>query len=127
MKLLISLFALCSFLSLNAREKIALLDVEDLTLTEVIRVIAEDNTLNIVPSIKARNTKVNIYLKNIDPIVALEEICSSHNLWLKKDAARNIYRIYSLDEYKRSITNSWRPEQAKQDAWMGLRPASCRM
>ena len=59
--------------------------------------------MNIVPSLKARQTNISIFLKNIDPLIALEEICSSHNLWLQKDPVKNIYRIYSLDEYKKSV------------------------
>lgn len=84
-------------------DDIEVIDIQDTSLSSLIRLIAENNDLNIVPSIKARNTKISTYLKNINPIVALEEICSSHNLWLQKDPVKNIYRIYSLDEYKKSI------------------------
>ncbi|MCM8536056.1 MAG: hypothetical protein NE334_08985 [Lentisphaeraceae bacterium] len=84
-------------------ENIKIIDVDKVPISSVIRLISEKNDLNIVPSIKAKQTSVGIYLKNINPIVALEEICSSHNLWLQKDPSKNIYRIYSLDEYKKSV------------------------
>lgn len=84
-------------------EKIKIIDVDKVPISSVIRLISEKNDLNIVPSIKAKQTNISIFLKNIDPIVALEEICSSHNLWLQKDPKKNIYRIHSLEEYKKSI------------------------
>lgn len=89
--------------ALKAMEKVEIIDVEEIPLASVIRLISENNDLNIVPSLKARKTNISIYLKNIDPLIALEEICSSHNLWLKRDPIKKIFRIYSLDEYKRSI------------------------
>ena len=100
---LILLISLLSFLKLGAMENIKIIDVDKVPISSVIRLISEKNDLNIVPSIKAKQTSVGIYLKNINPIVALEEICSSHNLWLQKDPSKNIYRIYSLDEYKKSV------------------------
>ncbi len=102
-KISLILVSLLIHFSSNAMEEIEVIDIQDTSLSSLIRLIAENNDLNIVPSIKARNTKISTYLKNINPIVALEEICSSHNLWLQKDPVKNIYRIYSLDEYKKSI------------------------
>jgi type II secretory pathway component GspD/PulD (secretin) len=103
MKRFIILNLLFGLLSLGAMENIKIIDVDNTPITSLIRLISENNDLNIVPSIKARQTKISIYLKNINPIIALEEICSSHNLWLQKDPVKNIYRIHSLDEYKKSI------------------------
>ena len=100
-------FITCAFLlnvfCLNAMEHIKLIDVQEMPLPSLIRLIAGNNDLNIVPSIKASKINISTYLKNIDPVTALEEICSSHNLWLKKDPKKNIYRIYSLEEYKKSL------------------------
>lgn len=100
---LISLLILCSAFNLNAMDNIKIIDVEKVPISSVIRLISDKNDLNIVPSIKAKKISIGIYLKNINPIVALEEICRSHNLWLQKDPITNIYRIYSLDEYKKNI------------------------
>ena len=91
------------YTSLSASETIDIIDVTNTPLPMVIRLISEHNDLNIIPSVKARKTDVSIYLKKLNAVVALEEICSSHNLWLQKDSVKNIYRIYSLDEYKKSV------------------------
>lgn len=103
MKWLIFLISIFFTFCLGALEKVKVIDVNNAPLTSLIRLVSENNDLNIVPSLKARQTNISIFLKNIDPVVALEEICSSHNLWLQKDPVKNIYRIYSLDEYKKSV------------------------
>ena len=56
-KIYILCITLSSFLNSYAMDDIEVIDIQDTSLSSLIRLIAENNDLNIVPSIKARNTK----------------------------------------------------------------------
>ncbi len=89
-----------------------LVDFRDISLGEAMRTFSEESGLNIVPSMEANKTKVNVFLRNVRPMDVLENLTKTHNLYFRIDEASGIIRIYTTEEYEANL-KSFREEQTQ--------------
>lgn len=88
------------------------LECTKISLEQVLRLIADQTGANLSASKAAANEIVSIYLRNVTPDVAVEEICRARGLWFRRDDTSGIIRITTMSEYEQSLT-SFREEQTK--------------
>ena len=93
-------------------EPMELVEFRELPLGEAMRAFSEQTELNIVPSAEASKTVVSLYLRNVDPLAALDSMCKAYNLWYRQDEQTGIIRIYTTDEYQRDLS-TFREEQTE--------------
>ena len=70
---------------------------------DAMRIISELSDVNIVVTPEARNNNVTLFLRNISVKQAIETICRVNNLWYRKEANTNTYRIMTNDEYSKDL------------------------
>jgi len=87
-------------------------EFRDLALIDAMRIFSHQTGLNIVPSALASTVKVSLYLENVNPKVALDVLCKTHNLWYLEDSQTGIIRIHTVNEYQRDLL-SFREEQTE--------------
>ncbi len=88
-------------------------------LSEILRLISEMTGQNVVATPEVQNLPISIYLKSVTPILALEVICKTYNLWFSEQ--HNIIRVMKVEEYGRELTLR-RDEQTRV---FNLKYASC--
>jgi general secretion pathway protein D len=84
-----------------AESRLAVVDLRDLPLAEACRVLADASGLNLVASAGAASRSVTLYLRDVDPLQAVEQLCKAHGLWYRRDPATGIVRIATTEEYQR--------------------------
>jgi len=89
-----------------------LVDIRGQTIDQVIRLFAEQSGLNLVASVEASEVTVNLYLRNVTPMAALDSLAKTHDLFYRIDEASGIIRIYTTDEYEKNLA-SFREEQTE--------------
>jgi general secretion pathway protein D len=87
-----------------------LVDFREQTLDEAIRLFSEQSGLNIVASVEASKTPINLYLRNVRAMDVLENLTKTHNLYYRIDEVSGIIRIYTTKEYEDNLA-SFRDEQ----------------
>lgn len=70
---------------------------------DAMRIISELSDVNIVVTPEARDNNVTIFLRNISVKQVIETICRVNNLWYRKEANTNTYRIMTNDEYSKDL------------------------
>ncbi len=88
-------------------------------LSEILRLISEMTGQNVVATPEIQALPISIYLNNVTPILALEVICKTYNLWFSEQ--NNIIRVMKVEEYGRELTLR-RDEQTRV---YNLKYASC--
>ncbi len=84
----------------------------DVPLATALRLIADQSGANISASATAAGRAVSIFLRNVRPEMAVEEICRATGLWYRRDAATGIIRVSTMKEYEESLA-SFREEQTE--------------
>ncbi|MEZ6187121.1 MAG: secretin N-terminal domain-containing protein [Planctomycetota bacterium] len=106
---LLRLASLCLALSLVAPgasaqdARIELLELRDLPLKDALQIVSFQTGLNVVASADAADRAVNLVLRDVDVLDALEALCQTHDLWIRADPETGIYRIATSAEYQRDI------------------------
>ncbi len=88
-------------------------------LSEILRLISEMTGQNVVATPEIQALPISLYLKNVTPILALEVICKTYNLWFSEQD--NVIRVMRVEEYGRELTLR-RDEQTRV---YNLKYASC--
>ena len=91
---------------------IELIEFDDITLAEAMRLFAEQSGLNVITSSEAGKTMVTAYLKKVTAISALEAIVKSNGLFYRIEPNSGIVRIATLKEYEKDLA-SFREEQTR--------------
>lgn len=94
------------------QRRVRLLDVAGVTLGEVARVLALETGLNIAPSVAASTNVVALRLTGLPAGVVLETLCTSHGMWMRRDAASGVVRVYAASEFRRDL-GSMREERTE--------------
>lgn len=97
----------------DSKGTLELIEFRDLSLHEAMRLLSVQHGIQIMPSAKAGETKINVYLPNITAEQAIREIARIHHgLIMTRDPASGIYRITTASEAERDLT-AFREEQIR--------------
>ncbi|TVP94294.1 MAG: hypothetical protein EA381_20475, partial [Planctomycetaceae bacterium] len=88
------------------------IEFRDITLLEAVRLLTDQVDMKIVPSSDAAEVKVSLYLRDVQPLVALDAVTRAHGLFWRKDAETEIIRIYTVEEYEADLA-SFREEETE--------------
>lgn len=86
------------------------IECSEVPIETLFRLISDQTGVNISTSAATAGTKVSIFLRNVDPEMAVEEICRATGLWYRQDQVSGIVRVTTMDEYGLSLA-SFREEQ----------------
>lgn len=75
---------------------------EETPLRDVLRLISELTKKNVVATPTIQEIKISMYLRDVEPLLALEILCKNYNLWFTEQ--RNIIRVMKIEEYGRELT-----------------------
>jgi hypothetical protein len=99
-------------LGLSSAKQLELIEFEDVSLAEAMRLFSEQSGLNVITSTEAGKTKVTVFLKNVTPVDALEAMVKANGLFYRIEANSGIVRIATRQEYEKDLS-SFREEQTK--------------
>ncbi|MEZ6094014.1 MAG: hypothetical protein R3C03_07210 [Pirellulaceae bacterium] len=92
--------------------ELEMIDFRDVSLGDAMRIFSEQSGLNIVPSVEANKTQINLYLRNVRPMAVLENLTKTHDLFFRIDEPSGIIRIYTTDEYESNL-KSFREDETQ--------------
>lgn len=92
--------------------QIELVDFREQELGQAMRLFSEQSGINIVPSTNANKMKVNLYLRDVQPMDVLENLTKTHDLYFRIDPKSGVIRIYTTEEYEENLA-SFREEQTR--------------
>lgn len=83
--------------------KIQKLEFKKAKLIDVMRTISEISDINIVPTQKAGEKDVTIYLRNVTVHEAVDTISRSNGLWYRQDKVSRAYRVMTAEEFQDDV------------------------
>lgn len=104
-------------------KELALIEFENVSLADAMRLFAEQSGLNVITSTEAGKTMLTVYLKNVTPIDALEAIVKANGLFYRIESNSGIVRIATLQEYEKDLS-SFREEQTRVFTLLYPNPAA---
>ena len=81
-------------------------------LATALRLVADQSGANVSASVSVEDRPVSVFLRNVRPETAVEEICRATGLWFRHDAASGVIRVTTMAEYEESLS-SFREEQTE--------------
>lgn len=94
------------------QRRLALIDVAGVAFGDVARVLALETGLNLAPSVAASTNVVTTRLAGLAAGVVLETLCTSHGMWMRRDALTGVVRVYAASEFRRDL-ESMREERTE--------------
>ncbi len=94
------------------QRRLALIDVAGVAFGDVARVLALETGLNLAPSVAASTNVVTTRLAGLPAGVVLETLCTSHGMWMRRDATTGVVRVYAASEFRRDL-ESMREERTE--------------
>ena len=88
----------------EALKKMALIEFRGVVLGEAMKDFGEQSGLNIITSPEASKVEINVYLRNVTPMDALDAICKTNGLYFKVDEKSGIVRISTTKEYRKTLS-----------------------
>jgi type II secretory pathway component GspD/PulD (secretin) len=88
---------------LYAEEKISEVEFNETPLIDVIRVLSEMSSSNIIATPEATKKIITIHLKNTSVLNAVKSIARISDLWYRFDDDTNTYRIMTREEYGKDL------------------------
>ena len=92
--------------------KLEKVEFDTVPLADAMRVFATETGMNVICSTQAGQTIITVYLRDVEPIAALEAIVKANGLFYRVDESSGIYRIATAEEYEKDLT-SFREEQTR--------------
>lgn len=99
-----------SSLLFRNEEPLKLIEFRDQPLSEVAKLLSDQSGINIVPSSEAGKVKINLYLRDCRPGVAIDALAKAHGLFYREDTNTGLVRIYTTSEYEKDL-GSFREER----------------
>jgi len=88
---------------LYAEEKISEVEFNETPLIDVLRVLSEMSSSNIIATPEATKKIITIHLKNTTVLNAVKSISRISDLWYRFDDDTNTYRIMTREEYGKDL------------------------
>src|ERR1700722_9561112 len=88
-----------------ANQPVDLVEFHDVPLQEAMRLLSQQTGVKIVPSADAGKSKVSLYLKDVTPLVAVDEISRANGLIYRRDADTGVLRIFTTKENQRDLAS----------------------
>ena len=107
----------------QATGRIPLLDFRGMPLSDAMRSFSDATGINVVVSTDAGDKKVSVYLRQVEPMEALDSIAKANGLYYTVDQASGIVRISTTGEYEKNLA-SFREEQTQVFTLLYPNPAS---
>lgn len=85
---------------------------DGVALSDAMKLFAMQTGLNVICSAESGKTIITVYLRDVEPLAALEAIVKANGLFFRVDEASGIVRIATADEYEKDLT-SFREEQTR--------------
>lgn len=82
---------------------IEILELNDVTLRDALRLLSEESGLNLVASEEAAMKKISCYLQKISLRHAIETIAKSYGMWYREDENTGVVRVQTAKEFERDI------------------------
>ena len=100
--LLVLVLALsCSVVSAKkVSNKISVLDFNDITVGDALRILSKQSNLNFISSKAAAKIEMTMFLRDIDPMDVLDSMAKTYNLWYQEDKKSKVIRIYTVREFR---------------------------
>lgn len=83
-------------------ERLPLVEFRGVPLGDALRLLSIQSGLNLAASRSAAEVQVELYLRDVTPLAALETLCASHDLWIQR-AEGGVYQIRTAREYRRDV------------------------
>ena len=96
----------------DAATLLDVIDLREIPIERVCRLIADQVGRNVVPSRGAAEERVSLYLRNVEATAAIRALCEAYQLWYREEPGSSILRISTVDEYRRDLTDV-QPEETK--------------
>lgn len=96
----------------NDSKLIRYIEFSGVPLRVALRLISDQTGVNISVSEPTSSRLVSIFLRNVTPEMAVEEICRATGLWYRRDALSGIIRVTTMEEYEQSLA-TFREEQTE--------------
>lgn len=87
-------------------------EFDGVPLSEAMKLFATETGLNVICSTEAGNVPIDVFLRDVQPLDALEAIVKANGLFFRKDDSSGIYRISTGNEYEKDLT-TFREEQTR--------------
>ena len=83
--------------------KISTLNIKEMPMQQVARLLSQGTGRQIVVSQGATKTRINTYLEGVTIEEALRAICQTNALWFRQDKTDAIITIVTLEEYQKGL------------------------
>ncbi|MDZ7618024.1 MAG: hypothetical protein U1E05_13545, partial [Patescibacteria group bacterium] len=83
--------------------KIAGLNIKNMTMQQVARLVAQGTGQQVTVSQGAAATQIHAYLEFVTVEEALRAICLGHGLWFRQDKTSGIITVVTIDEYQKGL------------------------
>lgn len=92
--------------------KLPRVEFRNIALLDALRLLSEQSGLNYSASSEAAPQPISLFLRDVTPQAAVEELCKSHNLWFRLDEKTGITRVMTTQEFERDLV-TFREEQTE--------------
>ncbi|MBE7466231.1 MAG: type II secretion system protein GspD [Planctomycetes bacterium] len=92
--------------------KLPRVEFRNVALLDALRMLSEQSGLNYSASSEAATQPISLFLRDVTPQAAVEELCKSHNLWFRLDEKTGITRVMTTQEFERDLV-TFREEQTE--------------
>jgi general secretion pathway protein D len=89
--------------SVGPTDKLELVEFRDVALGDALRLLSRQSGLQVVPSAEAAKVNVSLYLRDVEPLAALESLCNAHGLWFRQHPETGITLVRTIREYERDL------------------------
>ncbi len=84
---------------------LAILEMQDVPLYLAARAISDETGLSIAASADARDTPVNLYLRDVEAADAFDTLVLTHKLYMSEVPGARIVRLHTAEEYARDASS----------------------
>lgn len=92
--------------------ELGLVQFDDVSLSEAMKLFSSETGLNVICSSEAGKELITVYLRDVEPLAALDAIVKANGLFYRVDEQSEIVRIATAAEYEKDLA-SFRDEKTR--------------